>query len=314
MTNPAKAKTLSDRALTRTASYARSGARRYPAELTRAIQQLGAPDLAHAALDSTAPDAPLAAAWLGHATVLLRTGGLWVLTDPVMSWRIGPRLGRITMGLQRLSPPFDPVTLPPIDVILLSHAHYDHFDLPTLRTLARPSTRVVTAHHTRSLVPRGFGDVSELRWDQTIDIGSLSISAVRPKHWGARTAWDRHRGYNSYLIQSGTPDKARVLYAGDTAMTDAFRGIAGERGLDLSVFGIGAYDPWIDHHASPEQVWEMHTSAGGNFLLPIHHSTFRLSDEPHGEPMQRLVAAAADKADRIVGTTPGVFWTHALRA
>ncbi len=319
----APAKGRATERLRRAAAIARSGAKRYPRELLDALIRPDEPlehDSSLAPAYHASPDQPLAAAWLGHATVLLWIGGKWVLTDPVFSSRIGMKVGPLTLGLKRLEPP--PISLsrlPPIDAILISHAHFDHLDRPTLARLARPSTIVVTATSTRRLIPKGFGEVHELAWDRELRLGSLHIHAIRPAHWGARSAWDRHRGFNSYVID--VPRRAdttrRVLYAGDTAMTTAYAALAhdlrGVRGVDLSIFGIGAYDPWIEQHATPEQVWAMHESAGGNFLLPTHHSTFRLSNEPADEPMRRLLAAAGQKRHRVVGWDAGRLWRPPTR-
>lgn len=252
--------------------------------------------------------APLGAVWLGHATTLLRLGRRWILTDPVFSARIGMRVGPFTLGLPRLAPAVDPRSLPPIDVVLISHAHFDHLDRPSLRTLATLNpgrTRVVTAAGTRSLIPAGFADVTELPWDQSIEMLGVTLRAIKPRHWGARTVWDRHRGYNSYLLS--TPE-ASILYAGDTALCESYDHLARVGGVDLSIFGIGAYDPWIENHASPEQVWQMHSGAMGRRLMPIHHSTFELSDEPLDEPMKRLLAVAGAHRDRIVAHELGMMY------
>lgn len=292
---------------------ARSGVKRYPKEILASVMRRG--EVALESISTKAPNwdklstSPLAAAWVGHSTVLVRLGDQWVLTDPVFSHRIGVKLGPWTIGMGRLAPPhFEAEQMPPVDVVLLSHAHFDHLDKPSLRRLINKNTTVVTAANTSGLVPRGFGDVRELRWDQELAVGSLKFRAIKPAHWGARTAWDRHRGYNAYLIEgqslSGLRNR-RLLYAGDTAMTEAFNEVGG---ADLSVFGIGAYDPWIHAHATPEQVWAMHEQAGAKYLLPVHHSTFKLSDEPLGEPVQRLLSAAGNDTSRVIIAEPGQAW------
>jgi len=253
-------------------------------------------------------DEPLAAVWLGHAGVLLAIDGRLVLVDPVLSERIGVRLGPMVVGKSRIAPaPFAPSALPRPDLLLLTHAHFDHLDRPTLQALAHPETVVLTARRTRRLIPRGFGAVIELDWDEAIERDDLRIRAMRPAHWGARTVLDRRRGFNSYEIES---DRRRVLLAGDTAATDAFDGLAE---VELAVFGIGAYDPWEHAHATPEQVWRMFTRLGGRWLLPMHHSTFELGDEPVDEPMRRLLDAAGDEAteghpEAVVQVAPGEIW------
>lgn len=282
-----------------------SGLRRYPRDLAESIR-----DVARARTDGdTAPpdlrglhEHELAAAWLGHASVLLRQGGVTLLVDPVFSRRIGPRLGPLTLGPARRSCPVDPAALPPIDAILITHAHYDHLDRPTLAALASSRTIVITARGTRRLIPRGFRHVVELDWDDEREVERLGIRAIRPAHWGARAWLDFGRGFNSYVIVS---DARRTIAAGDTARTDAFRGVGP---IDLAVFGIGAYDPWQHKHATPEQVWEMFTAAPGARLLPVHHSTFELSDEHRDEPMRRLLAAAGEDRSRIIVIEPGDLW------
>jgi L-ascorbate metabolism protein UlaG (beta-lactamase superfamily) len=289
-----------------TAAVARSSVRRYSREFIQGFRRNtpGGEEWA-AELDHAAHDGPLVAAWLGHATVLLRLGDKWILTDPVFSQRVGVTVGPMTFGVGRLLPAMDPALLPPLDLILVSHAHFDHLDRPSLKRLISRNTRIVTAASTRRLIPSGFSSVSELGWDEELRMSGLTIRALRPNHWGARTAWDRHRGFNSYVLETS---QHRILFAGDTAMTDGYSCLA-RHGVDLSVFGIGAYDPWIRAHANPEQVWDMHRSAAGRWLLPIHHSTFKLSDEPLEEPMQRMLAIAADEHRRVVGRELGQLWT-----
>ncbi len=249
----------------------------------------------------------LASVWLGHATTLLRIGGVTVLTDPVLSDRIGPSIGGRTFGLQRLLPaPIVPERLPPIDAVLLSHAHFDHLDKPTLRAIASPRTTVVTARRTARLIPSGFGRVIEVDWTDELKVGDATITAMRPAHWGARAGVDRKRGYNSYLIRSGAGD---VLFAGDTAFTDTFRRL---RDIRLAIFGIGSYEHWEHAHATPEEIWTMFREMGrgtAEHLLPVHHSTFPIGDDRPGEPMERLLAAAGpDEAHRIIRTEPGTLW------
>src|SRR6185369_15865072 len=117
--------------------------------------------------------------------------------------------------------------------------------------------------------------------------------AQKVQHWGARTFYDHHRGFNAYLIEG---DGKRILYGGDTAYHTGFKGIGK---VDLAIFGIGAYDPYIQAHATPEQAWDMANHVRAERLLPMHHSTFRLSHEPMGEPIQRLLDAAGKDPERI---------------
>jgi L-ascorbate metabolism protein UlaG (beta-lactamase superfamily) len=237
------------------------------------------------------PAKGLHATWIGHSTVLLSIDGFTILTDPVFSSRIGVKVGPITVGLKRLVAPAIRIQeLPNPNVILLSHAHMDHFDLPSLRKLERKSSIVVTAKNTSDLLrAKRYGAVHELGWDESIQVGPLRIRAFPVRHWGARVRHDTHRGYNGYLIEAGA---RRVVFAGDTAYTDTFRPLRSSRKMDLAIMPIGAYDPWIGAHCTPEQAVAMANDAGAEFILPVHHRTFELSREPRGEPMERALAAA----------------------
>ncbi len=243
---------------------------------------------------------PLAAAWLGHATVLLRMDGATILTDPVLSNRVGLGLGLMTGGPRRLLAPALTVReLPDIDLLLISHAHFDHLDRPTLVRLPK-TIPVVTAHQTGDLIrDLGFRNVTELNWGQTANIAGVTVTAREVRHWGARTFYDRHRGFNAYFLES---NNHRVLYGGDTAYHEYFRDL---KNVDLAVMGIGAYDPYIAAHATPEQAAEMAGHCGAAAILPMHHSTFRLSHEPMDEPIQRMIAAAGD---RVVIREVGQVW------
>ena len=244
------------------------------------------------------PDTGLHAAWLGHATVLLKVDGFTILTDPVFSTRAGLNFGPFTLGVKRLvAPALDVPELPGIDLILLSHAHMDHLDIPSLRRLENPQTSLVTAYRTSDLFrPERYRETQELRWEQRIRIGPLQIRAFRVNHWGARMSSDRYRGYNGYVIEAG---RHRILFAGDTAETDAFQDLRGARPFDLAIMPIGAYNPWIHYHCTPEQAWRMGNDARTEFFLPIHHQTFPLSDEPVQEPIERFYGAAGRHPDRV---------------
>ena len=244
------------------------------------------------------PRLGLHAAWLGHSTVLLMLDGFTILTDPVFSTRIGLNLGPLTIGLKRLVDVAAPrATLPPIDLILLSHAHMDHFDLPSLRHLEHRATEVVTADRTSDLLRvRRYAHVHELRWNEIIEIGPAKIRAFQVAHWGARMRSDVFRGYNAYLIEAG---RHRVVFGGDTAYTTSFRQLRSSKPVDLAIMPVGAYDPWIHVHCNPEQAWQMANDAGAEFVLPVHHQTFQLSREARLEPIERIVTAAGPHPDRV---------------
>jgi L-ascorbate metabolism protein UlaG (beta-lactamase superfamily) len=250
---------------------------------------------------STWSDSQVTLAWLGHSTVLINFFGVTILTDPVLFPRVGIRLPGITVGPKRVTAPalhFD--ELPQIDVILLSHAHFDHLDLRTLHCF-NESTRVITARATSDLLKRTHvSDITELNWNESKSLntaeGTIEITAVPVKHWGARTQRDTHRGYNGYLIErSGR----RILFAGDTAMTKTFEELRRYGTIDIAIMSISAYNPWIQSHCTPEQAVQMANAAGARFVVPVHHQTFRLSLEPFREPIERFEAALSKTPERI---------------
>ena len=247
----------------------------------------------------------LAAAWIGHATMLLRFGNQTILTDPVFSPRVGIGLGVITAGPLRFQRPALSINaLPPIDVILLSHAHFDHLDRPSLSRLPKRS-HVVVSSGLRDLVEDlGFQQVTELKWGESQRIDDLLITAQPVKHWGARTFYDTHRGYGAFLLEAGGQ---RVLYGADTAYQEEWKAMPP---VDLAIVGIGAYNPYIAAHATPEQALTMADHARAKYVLPMHHSTFKLSHEPMNEPIERILQAAGRDTDRIVIREVGGVWAN----
>jgi L-ascorbate metabolism protein UlaG (beta-lactamase superfamily) len=245
------------------------------------------------------PERGLFAAWLGHSTVLLKLDGFTILTDPVFSERAGLQLGPVTVGVKRLvAPALAPYQLPKIDLVLLSHAHMDHTDLPSLRALESRHAVVVNAVRNSDLLrARRWRRVVELGWGESTRIGEASLRAFEVNHWGARMRTDNYRGYNGYLIECGGH---RVLFAGDTAVTAAFRNLRSQRPIHLAIIPIGAYNPWIRFHCTPEEAWRMASEAGAERILPVHHQTFPLGHEPVFEPIERLDRVAGSNRDRIV--------------
>ncbi len=253
-------------------------------------------------------DSELTGSCLGHSTVFLNFFGVRVLTDPVFSKRAGPGVPPFILGPKRyLAPALSPKEVPVPDVIVLSHAHFDHFDVWSLRKFSR-KTFVITAKNTRDLVRcLGFNHIHELGWGEKIDIktqhGPIRFTGLEVAHWGARMIKDEHRGYNAYLIERAGH---AVCFAGDTAHTHAFARLNDSaRPLDLMLMPIGAYDPWIRAHCSPEQAASMAREAGARHFVPIHHQTFKLSAEAMEEPIARLLAAFADEPRRVLATSVG---------
>lgn len=256
--------------------------------------QLPAPP--HRPRPETWSDDRLTASWLGHATVLANFHGAMLITDPALGSRCGLQIGPWTFGPRRLvAPALEVDELPQIDLVVLTHAHFDHLDTWTLQRLPHDCP-VITPKHVGELVRKaGFEDVRELDWGESFVLetrrGEIRASAFRVRHWGARMRRDSHRHYNGYILERR---HRRICIAGDTAFTNVFRSIGG---ADLVLMPIGAYDPWIATHCTPEQAVQMANDAGGRYVLPIHHGTFRLSVEAPEEPIRRFCDAI--ESDRI---------------
>jgi L-ascorbate metabolism protein UlaG (beta-lactamase superfamily) len=232
--------------------------------------------------------------------------GFTILTDPVFSRRCGIDLGVATLGPKRLvSPALTVEELPKIDLVLLSHAHFDHWDMPSLAAVASKDIPVICAKETSDLLtPARWKSVEEMAWRDRKRFGPVEITGVEVKHWGARVRRDTHRGYTGYLLESAS---GRILFSGDTAFTDKFKELRSSRDIDLAIMPIGAYNPWIASHCTPEQAVQMADWAGARQILPVHHKTFVLSNEPVEEPLERFLA----KSDRGVATEIGMEWARA---
>jgi L-ascorbate metabolism protein UlaG (beta-lactamase superfamily) len=256
---------------------------------------------AHRPTPETWSDNSITLAWLGHATVLINFYGVRVLTDPTLFSRIGVDVRVATVGPLRLTACALPAAqLPDIDVVLLSHAHFDHLDTASLGALPGHPV-VVAAPKTADLVPRRrVAGVHEIRWNQAAYLrtrrGDLEVRAVEVKHWGARLNHDGYRGYNGYAIRR---EGRALLFGGDTAHTPVFAEHRRHGPYEAALMPIGAYDPYIYNHCTPEQALAMANAAGARLFVPIHHKTFRLSEEGFNEPIERAEAALIKEPDRL---------------
>ena len=242
----------------------------------------------------------LRATWIGHSTMLVQVAGLNILTDPFLSERAspvafaGPRRVRAA-ALQAHE-------LPPLDIILLSHNHYDHMDIPTLRQLARH-------HQARIVTPLGNGryvkaavmgtHIDELNWLESIAEGNWRITAMPALHWSKRRFSDANRAlWGAFTVE--TP-AGLIYFAGDTGFGDGatFKDVRKRFGRPrLSLLPIGAYAPrWFmkAQHMNPEEAVEAHALLESGTSLAIHHGTIQLTDEPIDEPKELLAAALVDR-------------------
>lgn len=226
--------------------------------------------------------------WIGHASFVFRLGGALVATDPVFAKRMGPR--------PRLTPPgVDPSRLPPLDLVTVSHSHYDHMDLPSLRLLAKRGEPlfVVPKDNAGLLKGAGIDKVVELGWWESHEAGGVRVTCVPAQHWSMRVPWDRNtRLWGGFVYETA---QGVAYHSGDTAMSeDVFRAIASRcPRIDWAMLPIGAYEPtWFmsGQHMGPEEAGHAWELLGARQLVAMHWGTFKLTDEPMGEPPQRIRA------------------------
>lgn len=230
---------------------------------------------------------------ISHSTVLMRLDGQYILTDPVFSKRASP--------LQFIGPkrfhtlPLNIRDLPRLDVVLISHDHYDHLDKASIKALAAKTAMFVVPTGVDQHLRRfGVADekITVLQWWQQAKLGSLTLHATPAQHFSGRGLFDKnHTTWASFVIES---KHRRIFFSGDSGYFSGFSEI-GKRfgGFDLSLVESGAYDDmWPDVHMQPEQSLRAHLDLQARYLLPIHNSSFDLAMHAWYEPLQRLAVAA----------------------
>ena len=244
----------------------------------------------------------LGVTFIGHASFFVQIGGRSVLIDP--------NFARWLFVLKRLRRPGLRVRdLPPIDLVLVTHAHFDHLHRPSLRAIVQNNLRtsgtapaiIVPTHVSDLVADLGFSEIIELDWWKTSHDGDLSVTHVPSRHWGARILKDSHRGYGGYVLQAG---KHSVYHAGDTAYFAGFREIGRRLSPELALLPIGAYNPpqFRNVHANPADATRAFLDLNARWMVPMHYGTFRLSHEPIDEPLQLL-----DEEARSHGIEDRVF-------
>ena len=230
----------------------------------------------------------LGVTFIGHSSFFLQIAGKNILIDP--------NFARWIFVLKRLRRPGLRLRdLPPIDAVLVSHAHFDHLHRPSLRAIAR-LTRWRSGKRPLIVVPRqvrdlvsdlGYGRIIEMDWWQSFQFGRLEITHVPSRHWGARLLRDMHRGYGGYVLRG---DQHSLYHAGDTAYFEGFREIGARLHPEVALLPIGAYHPasFRSVHTSPEDAAQAFVDLRARWMIPMHYGTFRLSHEPVDEPLQRL--------------------------
>jgi len=277
--------------------------------------------------------------FIGHSSFLIQTAGQALLIDPVFATRL------IVLRRQR-RPGLRIADLPPIDAVLLTHAHMDHLNRPSLRAMTRAMRRrglsapvVVVPKGVEDLVQDlGFSRIETLEWWQSLQLAGLrkperhrthsieigrqsslaaqtasatiTVTATPARHWGARMFNDTHRGFGGYVISSASGPT--IYHSGDTAYFNGFAEIARRLHPDVALLPIGAYfpDSYRAVHTSPEEALRAFLDLQADVMIPMHYGTFRLGREPMDEPLPRLLQAAARAgvSDRIEALAEGESW------
>ena len=243
--------------------------------------------------------------WIGHASWLIQTEGVNVLVDPVWANWLGI-VKRVRM------PGLAIAELPPIHLVLVTHAHFDHLHVASLKQVANGQPIIVPKGVGSLVKNRGYGEVVELEYWEQIACGPLTITFTPSKHWGARVVHDTHRGFGGFLIQNSAG--RTVFHCGDSAYFEGFTRIGETAAIDLALMPIGAYDSMSGRevHMNPEEALTAFTDLGAKHMMPMHYGTFPLGGEPMHEPLERLHSTAAER-DLTKNVTvpdegqPGIF-------
>ncbi len=257
----------------------------------------------------------ITAAWVGHSTVLLNFFGTIILTDPVFSDRVGLNIGGLfTLGPKRLVAPALPLeSLPPIDLVLISHGHMDHCDIATLEKMSRTTPIIMPRNTTTIIDGVNFERLDELDWAEWTTVKEVRVEALPVEHKGWRYPWSQRSpdgsgggpGSNAYLLSR---NDVNIVVAGDTAYQEHFKDL-GRRGLsiELAVLPIGGYIPHHDNHCTPEEALLMADHMNAKHILPIHWGTFP-GEEGLNEPIERLRRSMASEPERIAVDRIGQTW------
>lgn len=234
--------------------------------------------------------------WIGHSTFLIQFQGLNILTDPVWAKR---------MGLQKrlTEPGLAMEELPDIDIVCLSHGHYDHLDFPTLKKLKGDITFYVPAGLKRLFHRKGYQKVIEANWWESFQHKGLKITFVPAQHWTKRTLTDTNTSHwGGWIIESNETDQ-NVYFAGDSGYFRGFTEIGERFPVDIVLMPIGAYEPeWFMKvsHIDPEDAVKAFLELKGKLFIPMHYGAYRLADDTGPEALERLL-----KEWQRLGLDPG---------
>jgi L-ascorbate metabolism protein UlaG (beta-lactamase superfamily) len=224
--------------------------------------------------------------WIGHSTFLIQMGGLNIVTDPVWARRMAFQ--------KRLAPPgIELSDMPAVDVVLVSHSHYDHLHMSSLRRLRGHKRMLVPAGLRTKLFLRGFRDTQELHWWEETTSHNVKFTFVPAQHWTRRNPWDMNSSHwGGWVIQ--VDHGPTVYFAGDSGYFRGFGDIGRKFKIDVALMPIGAYDPeWFmsPQHVSPEEALQAFLDVGAKYFIPMHYGAFKLADDTPKEALERLEAA-----------------------
>ncbi|MFC1786877.1 MBL fold metallo-hydrolase [Halobacteriota archaeon] len=238
--------------------------------------------------------------YIGHSTVIVESKDFRFITDPIFS-------NRIARFFSRRKVPLDTSVedLPPIDSILISHGHYDHLDVPTLKKFPKYIPIIVSKSLRKIIARLGYSDIRTLSWWGATKIGKAEIIAVPAFHFSGRPPWILRNDYQGYVVKG----KPVVYFAGDTGLQNDFEEIGKKFEIDLAILPIGAYSPrsFRRHHLSPEDAIQAMALLKAKKMIPMHWGTFGLSFEPITEPPERLakITKECNLEDRVLILNPG---------
>ncbi len=243
------------------------------------------------------PPESIRVTWLGHSTLYIQTAEHNIVVDPMFSKRASPFK---SVGPRRaVDAPLKVADLPDVDIVVLSHDHYDHLDKNAVRELQECFRPLFIVPLGVEQVVRSFGarDVVELDWWQSVDVDGLTLHCLPARHFSGRKLYNRDATLwaSWYLLADGV----RLYYAGDTAYADHFKEIRDVFGEpDVAILPIGAYKPrWFmsSVHVDPEEAVQAFVDLGADVMIPVHWGTFDLADEPLHEPIERLRVNVAER-------------------
>lgn len=252
--------------------------------------------------------------WVGHATFFIQYEGMNIVTDPVWAKRMAftKRLGEPGISIQEI---------PPLDIILISHSHYDHLHIASIRKLYREETTIIVpVGLKRKMLSKGFRRVIEMQWWESTTIGGVKISFVPTQHWTRRTPFDTNTSHwggfvlepvlqeanqnDSDTLQAAgdeakpAAEQTRILppniyFAGDSGYFKGFKLIGERFNIHIALMPIGAYDPeWFmtSQHVNPEEALQAFLDVQAETMIPMHYGTFKLADDTAQEALERLEA------------------------